>query len=159
MYDCGGKRPCFCDAANKERFYPNEHDLEEVVGAASVDNGRNPFWGIIHVPHINDRADSFNKSLAGFLATAGGGGTPFGYGVGFEYPCEDGGWLTEHPELDRYSRSIFYRAFATVLLCCSDGHLLQTGQACWGAGRPAEGECLQPRGQGEEGGCVHESLQ
>ena len=66
-----------------------------------TDNGRNPFWGIIHVPHINDGPVNFNKSLAGFLATAGGSGTPFGYGVGFEYPCEDGGWLTEHPELDR----------------------------------------------------------
>ena len=34
---------------------------------------------------MNEGVGNFNKSLAGFLATAGGAGTPFGYGVGFEY--------------------------------------------------------------------------
>lgn len=101
MYACGGRKPCFCDAANKERFYPNESDLQQVVDAASVDNGRNPFWGIIHVPHIDDSIGNFNKSLAGFLATAGGAGTPFGYGVGFEYDCEEGGWLRDFPEIHK----------------------------------------------------------
>ena len=33
---------------------------------------------------MNEGVGNFNKSLAGFLATAGGAGTPFGYGVGFE---------------------------------------------------------------------------
>jgi hypothetical protein len=102
MWACGGKKPCYCDAANKERFYPNEHDLEQVVGAAGDDNGRNPYWGIIHVPHIDDDGrTNFNKSIAGFLATAGGAGTPFGYGLGFEYDCESGGWLRDFPELHK----------------------------------------------------------
>ena len=30
MWDCAGKTPCYCDAANKERFYPNEQDLMQV---------------------------------------------------------------------------------------------------------------------------------
>ena len=60
MWACDGKEPCYCDA---------------VVGAESDDNGRNPLWGIIHVPHIDDAEVNFNKSLAGFLATAGGSGT------------------------------------------------------------------------------------
>lgn len=101
MYSCDGKTPCFCDAANKERFYPNENDLQQVVDAAGVDNGLNPFWGIIHVPHINDAIGNFNKSLAGFLATAGAAGTPFGFGVGFEYECEEGGWLRDFSELHK----------------------------------------------------------
>jgi hypothetical protein len=103
MFACDGQKKCYCDAANKERFYPNEHDLEQVVGAAADDNGSvgQPFWGIIHVPHIDDGRVNFNKSLAGFLATAGGLGTPFGYGVGFEYDCEEGGWLRDFAELDK----------------------------------------------------------
>lgn len=109
MYDCGGKKPCYCDAANKERFYPNENDLEQVVAAAAEDNNASSpappppdtpgFWGIIHVPHINQGHVNFNKSLAGFLATAGAPDTAFGFGVGFEYPCEDGGWLVDYPEM------------------------------------------------------------
>jgi len=102
MFACGGKKPCYCDAANKERFYPNVNDLKQVVAAANDDNGLgHPFWGIIHVPHINEQRTNFNKSLAGFLATAGGAGTPFGFGVGFGYDCEEGGWLKEYPELDK----------------------------------------------------------
>ena len=102
MFACNNKAKCYCDAANKERFYPNENDLEQVDDAAADDNGSGqPFWGIIHVPHIDDGRNNFNKSLAGFLATAGGAGTPFGYGVGFEYECEGGGWLRDFPELDQ----------------------------------------------------------
>lgn len=102
MWACGGKTPCFCDAANKERFYPGENDLAQVVDSAQDQDGLgHPFWGIIHVPHVNEKRASFNKSLAGFLATAGGAGTPFGYGVGFEYDCEQGGWLREYAELDQ----------------------------------------------------------
>eukprot|EP01043_Picozoa_sp_COSAG02_P047162 COSAG02_NODE_4491_length_5296_cov_107.763299_1_plen_360_part_00 len=99
MWACEGKTPCYCDAANKERFYPNEHDLEQVVAAAGENNGRRPYWGIIHVPHIDNSRANFNKSLAGFLATAGGAGTPFGFGLGFEYDCEAGGWMRDFPEL------------------------------------------------------------
>ena len=98
---CGGAKPCFCDAANKERFYPNAADLLQVVDAAADDTDRHPFWGIIHVPHIDDGLASFNKSLAGFLATAGAAGTPFGFGTGFEYDCEEGGWLRDFPELHK----------------------------------------------------------
>jgi hypothetical protein len=105
MYACGGKKPCYCDAANKERFYPNANDLEQVVAAAAEDNMHGSsaasFWGIIHVPHIDDGDVNFNKSLAGFLATAGAPAVAFGYGVGFEYDCDEGGWLVDHPELSQ----------------------------------------------------------
>lgn len=102
MWACGGKTPCFCDAANKERFYPNENDLMQVVHAAQVNDGLgHDFWGIIHVPHINERRANFNKSIAGFLATSGAASTAFGFGVGFGYDCEEGGWLVHYPELDQ----------------------------------------------------------
>ena len=102
MYDCGGRKPCWCDAANKERFYPNENDLAQVAAAANGTSWRGgDFWGIIHVPHIDAGFANFNKSLAGFLATAGGNGAAFGYGWGFQYDCEGGGWTRDFPELHK----------------------------------------------------------
>ena len=43
MFACGGKKPCYCDAANKERFYPNVNDLKQ-VGASVPSRRRGSVW-------------------------------------------------------------------------------------------------------------------
>jgi hypothetical protein len=67
MYRCNGKLPCFCDGANKERFYGNAGDLEQVREHGELQNGT--LGALVHVPHIDVGLRMFNKSLAGFLAT------------------------------------------------------------------------------------------
>ena len=78
--------------SRQERFYGGSAEL-----AALAANAVSPNPGaIIHVPHINGNAAVFNKSIAGFLAAAG---DHTGFGTGFGYPCEEGDWLSPHPEL------------------------------------------------------------
>ena len=78
--------------SRQERFYGGSAEL-----AALAANAVSPNPGaIIHVPHINGNAAVFNKSVAGFLAAAG---DHTGFGTGFGYPCEEGDWLSPHPEL------------------------------------------------------------
>jgi hypothetical protein len=50
---------------------------------------------IVHVPHINGNVGIFNTSFAAFLLGAYNG---TGFGIGFQYDCEQGGWL----DLDLY---------------------------------------------------------
>ena len=97
MYDCNGRRPCFCDGANKERFYGGAGDLEQVAANGLRDGGG--YAALVHVPHIDRGRAVFNKALAGYLATAS---AQTGFGLGFGYPCDSGGWLrnsSTFPEL------------------------------------------------------------
>ena len=54
---------------------------------------------IVHVPHINGNTAIFNRALAGFLLGAYDG---YGFGIGFQYGCREGGWL----ELDKYKYAL-----------------------------------------------------
>lgn len=86
---------CYCTASNDERWGGGS---DGVVAVTSY-NSASPAKGVIvHVPHNAVHNEVYNSSLASFLLAAGDGD---GYGIGFDYECELGGWLNWDADLDK----------------------------------------------------------
>jgi hypothetical protein len=127
-YNCDAKTgSCYCSASNDERWGGGDDGVTALTsyGAAHPSKGV-----IVHVPHvmmgnavsvavsINTRRPCypkaetsrvwrrvpvwwrqiFNSSLASYLLGANDGD---GYGIGFGYDCETGGWLKWEPIMDK----------------------------------------------------------
>ena len=76
-------------------------DPRELVGCVQCVTTYSPVEHVRLTDRLSAGLANFNKSLAGFLAVAGAAGAPFGYGWGFQYDCEAGGWLRDFPDLER----------------------------------------------------------
>lgn len=115
-YACDSEIGCFCTASNDERFGGGISGAVSLMDYNKVRQSRNepshstrfflvivsshvhllpqenPRGGVIvHVPHIAPyNAGIFNRSFAAFLLGAYDG---YGFGIGFQYDCQLGGWL------------------------------------------------------------------
>eukprot|EP00040_Diaphanoeca_grandis_P001535 m.276018 g.276018 ORF g.276018 m.276018 type:complete len:417 (-) comp122007_c0_seq1:25-1275(-) len=93
-YSCkkGGK--CFCSASNDERWGGGSDGVQalQTYDSANPENGV-----IVHVPHNVVGGDIFASTIASFLL---GASDNDGYGIGFGYDCETGGWLKWDRVLD-----------------------------------------------------------